>query len=61
MLIMTPPLVSVPRITTLLTSLLVALSSGTDYVYSAYSPQLGARLGMNHTQLNIVASAGNRL
>ncbi|KAF8959541.1 MFS general substrate transporter [Flammula alnicola] len=54
-----PPLVSVPRITTLIASLIVALSSGTNYVYSAYSPQLGARLGISHTQLNIVALAGN--
>ncbi|KDR74212.1 hypothetical protein GALMADRAFT_249944 [Galerina marginata CBS 339.88] len=54
-----PALVSAPRITTLIASLLVALSSGTNYVYSAYSPQLGARLGISHTQLNIVALAGN--
>jgi len=25
----------------------------------AYSPQLGAKLGISHTQLNIVALAGN--
>ncbi|KAF5309184.1 hypothetical protein D9619_012743 [Psilocybe cf. subviscida] len=54
-----PPLVSVPRITTLIASLIVALCSGTNYVYSAYAPQLGARLGISHTQLNVVALAGN--
>jgi hypothetical protein len=58
---MTPPLVSIPRLTTLIASLIVALSSGTNYVYSAYSPQLGAKLGMTHTQLNVVALAGNCL
>jgi len=26
---------------------------------TAYSPQLGARLGISHTQLNIVALSGN--
>ncbi|KJA16098.1 hypothetical protein HYPSUDRAFT_47749 [Hypholoma sublateritium FD-334 SS-4] len=54
-----PALVSVPRITTLIASLAVALCSGTNYVDSAYSPQLGARLGISHTQLNIVGLAGN--
>ncbi|KAF9546306.1 MFS general substrate transporter [Agrocybe pediades] len=54
-----PPLVSAPRITTLVASLLVALSAGTNYVYSAYAPQLGARLGISHTQLNVVGLAGN--
>ncbi|KAA1479102.1 MFS general substrate transporter [Dentipellis sp. KUC8613] len=50
---------SVPRMTTLGTSLLVALSSGTNYVVSAYAPQLGARLHLTHTQLNYVALGGN--
>ncbi|CAA7269647.1 unnamed protein product [Cyclocybe aegerita] len=54
-----PPLISVPRITTLIASLVVALSSGTNYVYSAYAPQLGARLGISHTKLNVVGLAGN--
>ncbi|KAF8905752.1 major facilitator superfamily domain-containing protein [Gymnopilus junonius] len=54
-----PPLLSAPRLTTLVASLFVALSAGTNYVYSAYSPQLGARLGITHTQLNIVGLAGN--
>ncbi|TFK64184.1 MFS general substrate transporter [Pluteus cervinus] len=48
-----------PRIVVLLASLLVSLSSGTNYVYSAYAPQLGARLHINHTQLNIIGLAGN--
>ncbi|KIM42690.1 hypothetical protein M413DRAFT_70185 [Hebeloma cylindrosporum] len=58
-----PALISVPRITTLIASLLVSLSSGTNYVsfscWIAYAPQLGAKLGISHTQLNIVALAGN--
>ncbi|KAF5337303.1 hypothetical protein D9611_002979 [Ephemerocybe angulata] len=55
----TPAIYSLPRLTTLLTSLLVALASGTNYVYSAYAPQMGARLNITHTALNIVALAGN--
>ncbi|KAF9460956.1 major facilitator superfamily domain-containing protein [Collybia nuda] len=54
-----PGLLSAPRITTLFASLLVALSSGSNYVYSAYAPQLGARLQISHTRLNIVGLAGN--
>ncbi|KAJ7039436.1 major facilitator superfamily domain-containing protein [Mycena alexandri] len=54
-----PGLLSVPRITTLLASLFVAIGSGTNYVFSAYSPQLAARLNISHTQLNIVGLAAN--
>ncbi|KAJ6615493.1 MFS general substrate transporter [Mycena sp. CBHHK59/15] len=54
-----PGLLSAPRITTLLASLLVAVGSGTNYVFSAYSPQLAARLKISHTQLNVVALAAN--
>ena len=108
-----PPLISVPRIQTLIASLLVSIGSGTNYVgnmfslmtcgyeskekftrsiqvrnnrcyflswvplpkmkreifmveqfvwqslCTAYSPQLGARLKISHTQLNIVGLAGN--
>ncbi|KAJ7916308.1 major facilitator superfamily domain-containing protein [Mycena leptocephala] len=52
-----PGLLSAPRITTLVASLLVAIASGTNYV--PYSPQLAARLNINHTQLNIVGLAAN--
>ncbi|KAF7368354.1 NmrA domain-containing protein [Mycena venus] len=54
-----PGLLSVPRITTLLASFFVAVGSGTNYVFSAYSPQLAARLNISHTQLNIVGLAAN--
>ncbi|KAJ7250422.1 major facilitator superfamily domain-containing protein [Mycena rebaudengoi] len=54
-----PGLLSAPRITTLVASLLVAVGSGTNYVRSAYSPQLAARLNINHTQLNVVGLAAN--
>ncbi|CAE6390851.1 unnamed protein product [Rhizoctonia solani] len=43
----------------LIGSILVALGSGTNYVYSAYAPQLGAKLHLTHTQINIVGIAGN--
>ncbi|KAF8121388.1 major facilitator superfamily domain-containing protein [Boletus edulis] len=48
---------NVSRIIMLLGSVLVALSSGTNYV--AYAPQLGARLRVSHTQQNIIGLAGN--
>ncbi|KAI5988454.1 major facilitator superfamily domain-containing protein [Pisolithus marmoratus] len=54
-----PKLLGVRRIVTLLGALLVALSCGTNYIFSAYAPQLGARLHVSHTQLNIVGLAGN--
>lgn len=47
------------RIVTLLGSILTALSSGTNYVYSAYAPQLAARLHITYTQLNIIGLSGN--
>ncbi|KAG6330721.1 hypothetical protein ID866_8366, partial [Astraeus odoratus] len=55
----TPGLFSAARIATLLGAILVTLCSGTIYIYSAYAPQLGARLHITHTQLNIVGLAGN--
>ncbi|KAI0092889.1 major facilitator superfamily domain-containing protein [Irpex rosettiformis] len=59
--ISTPPpaVFSTPRIATLFTSLLVSLASGTNYVFSAYGPQLSSRLHLSHTQQNIVGLAGN--
>ncbi|KAI6035886.1 major facilitator superfamily domain-containing protein [Pisolithus marmoratus] len=54
-----PRLLGVRRTITLLGAVLVALSSGTNYIFSAYAPQLGARLHVSHTQLNIVGLAGN--
>ncbi|KAG1838706.1 major facilitator superfamily domain-containing protein [Suillus subalutaceus] len=54
-----PALLSAPRMLTLLGSILVSLSSGTNYIYSAYAPQLGARLLLSHTRLNVIGLAGN--
>ncbi|KAG2365271.1 MFS general substrate transporter [Suillus spraguei] len=54
-----PALFSAPRILTLLGSILLSLSSGTNYIYSAYAPQLGVRLFLTHTQLNVIGLAGN--
>ncbi|KAF8839371.1 MFS general substrate transporter [Paxillus ammoniavirescens] len=52
-------LLTAPRIITLLGCILVSLGSGTNYSYSAYAPQLGARLHVSHTQLNVIGLAGN--
>ncbi|EKM58967.1 uncharacterized protein PHACADRAFT_249103 [Phanerochaete carnosa HHB-10118-sp] len=54
-----PALFSVARIAALLTALLVSLGSGTNYVFSAYGPQLSARLHLSHTQMNVVGLSGN--
>ncbi|KAI0751758.1 MFS general substrate transporter [Daedaleopsis nitida] len=60
-----PALFSAPRVTSFLTCILVALASGTNYVrltqrhHPAYGPQLGARLNLTHTQINIVGLSGN--
>ncbi|KAI9512757.1 MFS general substrate transporter [Russula earlei] len=54
-----PGLFSYTRLTALFFSVLVALSSGSNYVVGAYLPQLGARLHLTHTILNVFAVAGN--
>ncbi|PFH47164.1 hypothetical protein AMATHDRAFT_152811 [Amanita thiersii Skay4041] len=54
-----PAVFSICRLTTLVASLIVALCSGTNYVCLAYAPQLGHRLQISHTQLNIIGLAGN--
>ncbi|EAU82411.2 hypothetical protein CC1G_11097 [Coprinopsis cinerea okayama7 len=68
-----PPIYSVQRFVTLVSSIVVALASGTNYVspllafgnvlfligFEAYGPQLANRLGISHTELNVVALAGN--
>ncbi|KIY46796.1 MFS general substrate transporter [Fistulina hepatica ATCC 64428] len=53
-----PPIISAPRFVTLFASLLVTLASGTNYV-RPYAPQLGTRLRISHTMLNVIALAGN--
>ncbi|KAL1719424.1 major facilitator superfamily domain-containing protein [Schizophyllum commune] len=52
-----PPLMSGPRLTTLLASILVSLASGTNYV--PYGPQLAKRLSISHTKLNLIGISGN--
>ncbi|KAF9652133.1 MFS general substrate transporter [Thelephora ganbajun] len=47
------------RTTAFLVSLLVSLCSGTNYVYSAYGPQLGRRLHLSHAMQNLVGLSGN--
>lgn len=40
-------------------AVLVSLASGTNYVYSAYAPQLAKRLNITSTQTNLIGMAGN--
>ncbi|KAF8505422.1 MFS general substrate transporter [Russula emetica] len=55
----TPGLFSFTRSTALFFSVWASLSSGSNYVVGAYLPQLGARLHLSHTKLNVFAVAGN--
>lgn len=54
-----PGLFSFTRSTALFFSVWASLSSGSNYVVGAYLPQLGARLHLSHTKLNVFAVAGN--
>lgn len=47
------------RYCSLFCSFLVALSAGSNYGFSAYSPQLQERLHLTSTQINIVGVMGN--
>jgi len=47
------------RTTTFLVSFLVSLCAGTNYVYSAYGPQLGNRLHLSYAKQNLVGLSGN--
>ncbi|KIY63648.1 MFS general substrate transporter [Cylindrobasidium torrendii FP15055 ss-10] len=48
-----------PRIITFVASLTATLAGGSNYVFSAYAPQLGERLNITHTKLNVIGLAGN--
>ncbi|SCZ89930.1 BZ3500_MvSof-1268-A1-R1_Chr9g10645 [Microbotryum saponariae] len=47
------------RLVTLVFATIVGLSAGTNYLFSAYAPQLASRLALSSTQLNVIGSAGN--
>lgn len=47
------------RYVSLFVSFLVALSAGSNYGFSSYSPQLQERLHLTSTQINIVGVMGN--
>lgn len=47
------------RLRTLVSSIFVSLSAGTNYAFSAYSPQLAQRLQLPSTALNAIGIAGN--
>lgn len=47
------------RSISLLSSFIVALSAGSNYGFSSYSPQLQERLHLSSTQINIVGVMGN--
>lgn len=54
-----PTSVKLLRGASLLCSFLVALSAGSNYGFSSYSPQLQERLALTSTQINIVGVMGN--
>lgn len=47
------------RIIILISSIIVSLSAGTNYAFSAYSPQLAERLKLSSTTLNAIGISGN--
>ena len=47
------------KLISLLCSFLVALSAGSNYGFSSYSPQLQERLHLTSTQINVVGMMGN--
>ncbi|PLW10925.1 hypothetical protein PCANC_17406 [Puccinia coronata f. sp. avenae] len=49
----------VRKAVTLLSSVSIALSAGTNYAFSIYSVQLGHRLHLSSTALNVIGLAGN--
>ncbi|KAF3903056.1 hypothetical protein ABW21_db0200194 [Orbilia brochopaga] len=50
---------SAARYVALAACTVVALSCGTNYVYSAYAPQLARELNLTTTESNIIGTAGN--
>ncbi|RPA94478.1 MFS general substrate transporter [Choiromyces venosus 120613-1] len=49
----------IARFVSLAASTCIALSSGTNYVYSAYAPQLATRLHLTATESNLIGTFGN--
>ncbi|ORY24135.1 major facilitator superfamily domain-containing protein [Naematelia encephala] len=47
------------RMSILVLCVMVGLASGSNYVYSAYAPQLASQLVISSTQVNLVGTAGN--
>ncbi|RPB11754.1 MFS general substrate transporter [Morchella conica CCBAS932] len=47
------------RLVSLAASMCIALSAGTNYVYSAYAPQLAERLQLTATESNLIGICGN--
>ncbi|KAK2875356.1 hypothetical protein FQN49_001674 [Arthroderma sp. PD_2] len=47
------------RLITVVAATLVALASGTNYVYSAWAPQFADRLKLTSTEGNLIGAAGN--
>lgn len=47
------------RYLSILAATLIALSCGTNYAYSAWSPQFSARLHLSATASNLIGNAGN--
>ncbi|GAA5850222.1 hypothetical protein JCM8547_001048 [Rhodosporidiobolus lusitaniae] len=48
-----------PQFVVLAASTAVALSSGTNYAFSSWAPQLAANLHLSSTAINVVGAAGN--
>ena len=47
------------RIISVVAATCIALSSGTNYAYSAWAPQFASRLHLSATQQNLIGNFGN--
>lgn len=49
----------IARVVSLVASVAISLAAGTNYVYSAYAPQLAERLNLSATETNLIGTFGN--
>ncbi|KAF8251327.1 MFS general substrate transporter [Wilcoxina mikolae CBS 423.85] len=49
----------IARVVSLVASTVISLAAGTNYVYSAYAPQLSERLNLSATETNLIGTFGN--
>ncbi|KAI5287174.1 hypothetical protein KEM52_001713, partial [Ascosphaera acerosa] len=51
--------ISVQRAASIIAATLIALASGTNYAYSAWSPQFAHTMHLSFTQINVIGTSAN--